>query len=224
MNDYPNPWLGVPSVPPYFLSYDSARIQAFNRTHPNEMYALQEKVLPEPFIGNTKAQIVLLNLNPGFDDHDPEDHARSEFQALLRNNYSQSPLDYPFYFLDPQFDSGGRRWWERKLGCLLGIVERTQLARALLCVEYFPYHSRRFRHGSLELPSQEFGFDLVRSAIKRKALVLFMRGRKMWLERIPELADYENKFALNSPQNVVISRGNCPADWFDRTLANVRTS
>jgi hypothetical protein len=44
--------------------------------------------------------------------------------------------------------------------------------------------SRPFGRARLELPSQEFGFDLARSAIARGAGLVIMRGRKLWLKRI----------------------------------------
>ena len=178
--------------------------------------------MPEPFIGSTEAPVVLLNLNPGYGDRDPEDHVRAEFQALLRNNYSQCPSDYPFYFLDPTFENGGRQWWERKLAHLLVEFDRKHLARSILCIEYFPYHSRKFGHGSFELSSQAFGFHLVRSAINRKAVVVVMRARKRWLKKVPELEAYQQGFTLNSPQNVMVSPGNCPEDGFERVISAIR--
>jgi hypothetical protein len=47
----------------------------------------QNKVLPEPFIGKATAPVVLLSLNPGFDDRNIAEHARADFQLLIRNNY-----------------------------------------------------------------------------------------------------------------------------------------
>lgn len=221
MRDHPSPWLAVPSQPPYVLPCDSDVICAYNAKCRNENYGLQLNVLPEPFIGITTAPVVLLILNPGFDDRDPQDHARTEFQALIRNNYSQNLSSFPFYSLDPSFENGGRRWWEKKLRRLLNIFERKQLARAILCVDYFPYHSRRFPRGSLEVPSQEYGFGLVRSAIARGAVVVIMRATKLWMERIPELGRYSRAFTLKNPRNVVISPRNCP-EGFDAVVSAIR--
>jgi hypothetical protein len=220
MDGHSNPWLAVPSVPPYVLPCDSEIIHAYNLKHPDENYRLRLNVLPEPFIGVPTAPVVLLNLNPGFDDLDPDDHSRPEFQALLRNNYDHCPLDFPFYSLDPNFANGGRRWWEKKLKSLLESLERKQVARSVLCVEYFPYHSRRFGHSRLELPSQEYGFGLVRSAIDRRAVVVIMRARALWIKRIPELESHSPSFTLNSTQNVVVSPRNCKG--FDLILSAIR--
>jgi len=208
MSEPLNPWLAVPSLPPYTLPCDSNAISAFNRTA-RETYRLQLDVLPEPFVGTTTAPVVLLGLNPGFDESDPAVHARPEFQTLLRNNYNEVPSNFPFYFLDPSFESPGRRWWKGRLRWLLEKCDAKALARSILCIEYFPYHSRRFHHASLQLPSQQYGFGLARSAIARGAIVVIMRARKLWISRVPELEGYSRAFTLNSPQNVVVSPRNC---------------
>jgi hypothetical protein len=208
MDEYLNPWPALPSHPPSQLPSDSNAISAFN-SRTRDIYKLQLNVLPEPFVGITTAPVVLLGLNPGFDDKDPEVHALPEFQALLRNNYAQGPADFPFYFLDPALESPGRQWWERRLSCLRERFETKKLARSVFCVEYFPYHSRRFRHANLPLPSQKYGFGLVRSAIARGALIVIMRGRKLWIHKVPELEGYSRVFTLNSSQNVVVSPRNC---------------
>jgi hypothetical protein len=201
------------------LQCDSNTISAFNSTAP-EIYRLQLDVLPEPFVGITTAPVVLLGLNPGFEDQDREVHARPEFQTLLRNNYGETPSNSPFYFLDASFESPGRRWWLRRLRWLVEKCDATALAQSILCVEYFPYHSRRFDHASLQLPSQEYGFGLVRSAVARGAVVVIMRARKLWTSRVPELEKYSRAYTLNSPQNVVVSPRNCAG--FDAIVSAVR--
>jgi hypothetical protein len=220
MEGHSNPWPALPSEPPYVLPCDFETIRAYNAKHPKENYRLRLNVLPEPFIGTAAAPIVLLNLNPGFDDLDPDDHARVEFQALLRNNYNHCPSDFPFYSLDPGFENGGRRWWEKKLEPLLERFGRKQVARSILCIEYFPYHSRRFNHSNLELPFQEYGFGLIRSSIARGAVVVIMRAEKLWKKKIPELHTYSRTFTLNSPQNVVVSCRNCRG--FDTVVSVLR--
>src|ERR1700674_3500503 len=97
MDGHSNPWLAVPSEPPYVLPCDSEIVHAYNSKHSDENCRLRLNVLPEPFIGFRTAPVLLLNLNPGFDDLDPDDHTRPEFQALLRNNYEHRFLDFPFY-------------------------------------------------------------------------------------------------------------------------------
>ncbi len=220
MHDYLNPWLRVPSEPPYFLPCDLDIIRAYNAKHPTGKYRLQSRVLPEPFMGRMTAPVVLLNLNPGFDGRNIEEHRCSRFKALIRKNYSQTRSGYPFYYLDPTFETLGRQWWEKKLRHLLKVFGPKQLARSILCIEYFPYHSRGFGHASLELPSQEYGFCLVGLAIARQAVVVIMRARNLWTKRIPELKRYPRKCTLNSPQNPALSPGNCTR--FDEVVSAIR--
>ncbi|MGB6484052.1 MAG: hypothetical protein WBE86_11260 [Candidatus Acidiferrales bacterium] len=167
--------------------------------------------------------MVLLTLNPGFETRNVREHSRPEFRALIRKNYRQEPSAFPFYYLDPSFDGGGREWCEKKFKNLLAIFGRDELARSMLLIDYFPYHSRRFGHAILKLPSQEYGFSLVRSATARGAVVVIMRARSLWLKAVPEIEKYPRAFSLNSPQNVVLSRRNCPAG-FDSIVSAIRTN
>ncbi|HKO03409.1 MAG TPA: hypothetical protein VJW51_01615 [Candidatus Acidoferrales bacterium] len=219
MDEHHNPWLAVPSEPPYVLPCDSDAIYAFNAKAP-EKFRVQFNVLPEPFIGLTTAPVVLLNQNPGFDDQDLQVHARPDFQAVLRNNYCHGPSAFPFYFFDPGLDSPGREWCRKKLRWLLEEFEPKELSRSILFVEYFPYHSRKFSHANLELASQEYGFGLVRSAVARGSTIVIMRARALWIWRIPELEEYSRVFTLNSAQNVAVSPGNCPG--FNAVVSAIR--
>jgi hypothetical protein len=183
-------------------------ISAYN-AKAREKYNVQLDVMPEPFIGIETAPVVLLNLNPGFDEQDPKVHACSEFQSLLRDNNSQRSSPFPFYFLNPAVESSGRLWWEKRLHWLIKEFGTKELARSLLCVEYFPYHSRRFGWVNPVLPSQDYGFGLVCSAIARRSVIVIMRAERRWKEKILELEGYRRVFRLNSPQNVVVSPNNC---------------
>lgn len=192
------------------LPCDEETVREYNQRHSGEPHRLQLNVLPEPFIGAKTAPVVLLNLNPGFDDRDPEDHEREDFQALLRVNYEHADSEFPFYSLNPRFENGGRRWWDKKLKPLIDVCGRRQVSRSLLCIEFFPYHSRRFGNGSFRVPSQQYGLQLVRLAIDRRALIVVMRSKSLWLRQVPELQTYPLICVLNNPQNVIVSPRNCP--------------
>jgi len=209
------PWRFLPSESPYVLPLDKEMIGRFNQSAVED-HRVQLDALPEPYVGNRNAPILLLNLNPGYDDKDPEIHANPAFQSLLRNNYLHEPAEYPFYFLNPNYVNPGRDWWEKKLKPLLALVPRVKLANSLFCVEHFPYHSRRYNHTKLALSSQQYGFSLVREAMQRQAVIVLMRASKLWRSAIPELNTYSRLCTLNNPQNVVISERNCPR--FDDVL------
>jgi hypothetical protein len=54
---------------------------------------------------------------------------------------------------------------------LVAEVGEECVADSILCVEYFPYHSQSFNHSRLRLPSQEYSFQLVREAIRRRVII-----------------------------------------------------
>jgi hypothetical protein len=53
--------------PPYVYAMDNLAVDAFN-AHARDEHRIHTDVLPEPFLGRKDAPIVLLNLNPGFDE------------------------------------------------------------------------------------------------------------------------------------------------------------
>lgn len=206
-----NPWLDLPETAPYVLPQDHHRIAVFNRTADDETF-IRLGMMPEPFLGNPAAPLVVLNLNPGFNPLAVRNETQ-EFYALSRNNLHHEGGDYPFYLLTPSLDVPGRSWWEKKLSHLIRAKGVKAVADGLLCVEYFPYHSTKFRHSKLRVPSQQYSFGLVRSAMARNAVIVVMRGEKLWSMALPELATYPRVYRLRNPQNVVITPNNCPEGY-----------
>jgi hypothetical protein len=212
-----NPWVDLPHTPPFALIDDRAILEKFNTTA-TDATRIHGELLPEPFLGDPEAPIVLLSLNPGFSSEDIKHHTDPTFTHLLRLNLEHGQSDFPFYLLNPRIAGPGQKWWEQRLSRLLEVASRATIARKLLNVEYFPYHSDRFAHHRLRVSSQDYGFFLVREAVRRGALVILMRGRRLWFSAVPELMTYERMFTLRSVQNTTISRRNCP-EGFDEVLA-----
>ncbi len=101
---------------------------------------------------------------------------------------------------------------------LIAAKGREVVAQKVLCVEYFPYHSRGFAHSKLFLPSQQYSIDLVRSAIKRDALVVILRSERLWRDALPELVNHRKAYRLRNVQNVTVTPNNCP-DGYESILA-----
>src|SRR2546426_11104649 len=118
-----NPWLDLPHTPPFVLAGDMAAVGVFNTTA-TDAVRIHGELLPEPFLGDPQAPIVLLGLNPGFSPEDALHHADPTFANLLRRNLAHSPSDFPFYLLNPQISGPGQRWWEQRLARLLAVVPR----------------------------------------------------------------------------------------------------
>ena len=215
-----NPWLRLPRKVPFVLPQDAAAIEAFNQTATETTrYCLD--LIPEPFLGSPSAPIVLLSLNPGLTNAGPEIHSATEFARLARANLMHEPSDYPFYLLNPDVPetSPGRTWWEHKLARLIAATSRRVVANHLLCVEYVGYHSKQFKqYRQPHLPSQQYGFWLVRQAISRGAVIVQMRSHAVWLRAVPELVEYTRRFVIRNVQKPVISPGNCP-DGYDEIVA-----
>jgi hypothetical protein len=151
---------------------------------------------------------VVLGLNPGFKDVDRTHHRDARFAELSRGNLLHEEAAYPFYLLDPTIKR--TKYWERKLRRLIDRFGSSLVARKVLCVEFFPYHSKRFKPSKLALLSQQYSFSLVSRAIKRGAVILQMRGDRYWSRKFPELATYPQLYKPNSIQNPTVSPRNFP--------------
>ena len=211
-NEQSNPWLALPDHPPYILASDAQLIERFNASA-DDSARIHLEIMPEPFLGRRGARVVLLNLNPGYSEEERHFHSLDEYfrQAIL-DNLRDKPQAYPFYFLDPAVRSPGHLWWQQRLRTLVERSSAENVSRNLLCVEYFPYHSKRYDGGVPMVPSQQHSFALVRAAIRRRAVIIVMRAQSLWTKAIPELssARFHN---LNSSQAVYITKNNCPTGF-----------
>ena len=215
-----NPWLKVAKQknPPYLAACDrEIRLADF--------YNLRVELLPQPYFGNVlSAKVVCLLLNPGCSR--TEDNVELDchrLQQALRNNLELATSR--LVHLDDEFDwTSGGRWLRQKVLNPLSMhgVTRDDLNRNFAIVEYFPYHSKTFDANLAQpLESQRFGFDLVRQAIKNRAIILLMRGRKLWLRDVPELVAYQktgNCITPHSTRNVILSENNLGERQFARVI------
>ncbi len=213
-----NPWNRLPDRPPFVLPGDEPRVREFNEkvgSGSNRFLQIM-KILPEPFIGDPNAPVLLLSNNPGFGKGAPFRQDRV-FMDRMRKNLLHEPSEYPFVYLDPMFSEAGK-WWHRKLRHLLDRFTWEVVARSILNVPYFPYPSRRFGHRHFELPSQAYSFHLVGEAMKRKAVIVFMRRDDMWKEKVPALKKYGRLFQVKNVRNPAISPRNCPEHEYERVV------
>lgn len=88
----------------------------------------------------------------------------------------------------------------------------------MLAVEFHGYHSKKWRHIPVTLPSQRYGFWLVERAIERGALIVILRGRVDWEIAVPELGTYDNRIVTHSHQSSAISPGNCGSAGFEQFI------
>lgn len=209
-----NPWKELPKNPPFILEIDKKIVDKHNQNAGHE-FQVVGNMYPEPYLGNHDAEIVLLNLNPGFGgEEDLKNHKENkQFVTLVKKNLRQDDLEHPFIFLDPNIsETPGYKWWNARLRTLVEKVGRKKLAESLLCLEFFPYHSKKYNFKEL-VPSQEFNFYLLKEAIKRDAIIISFRSLSKWSSAVPELKDYKSLYQLNSPQSVYFTENNCPEGY-----------
>ncbi len=207
-----NPWKKLSSQSPYVLSDDRDVLSRINRIENFEF-----DILPEPFLGFIDtAKVILLNLNPGFDEEDRPTHLRKDFVEALQRNIQQVPSECPFYPLDSRFsETPVYRWWNKKLRELIEECGRTTVSKNVACIEFFPYHSPSWRNLKQTIFSQQYNFYIVRQAMKDNKTILIMRARREWFSCIPELETYPHLLRLNSFQNVSVSKKNVSDKKFD---------
>jgi hypothetical protein len=217
-----NPWQHLAREQPFILPSDQPAITAFNRTA-SPRVRIFDHLLPVPYLGLPDAPIVLLNLNPGYSPEDETRQTTARFQRAARRSLLRETdrLSAGFYFLDFRIEGSdadpgaGTRWWRRVFRHLP--FSNDVLARSFFCIEYFPYRSREFHRLPMILDSPLYGFELLRLAMRRRALVIIMRSASLWHEAVPELACYPKAFRLRSPRNPTLTARNC-SDRFQKIV------
>ena len=226
-----NPWTQLPSEVPRVLSSDLPTVEAFNdRYADSPKVVIQTQLFPEPFIGDPKAGVYVLALNPGFAPKSDNDwHEDPDFQTIVSNNLNHGTSAFPFYFLNPHLAAvPGAKWWTQRSKTLIADVGVQTLAQGMFCVELFPYHSQSYKpipksiSSNRLVPSSNYAAHLVYSAIKENKPIIVMRSFVRWCRLVPELESYSNLFRLNSPQNVALSPGNL--DDYSQIVRELRTA
>jgi len=212
-----NPWLYLSSKVPFVIPEDKPLLDLFNSRYYGSDKEIMLDQLPSPYVGDPKAPIVLLNLNPGYNKKEDDNEL---FLKIVRANLIHKFFDYSFCPLNPKLKgtSSGYEWWKRVLAPLMRAsgLNEFNISKKLFCVEYFPYHSIKYGYNGKTLPSQKYSQQLVESALNRGAIIIIMRGKKVWYDAIPQLAKYQKRvFILHSPQNVIISEKNLGKEAFD---------
>ena len=156
-----NPWVDLPLNAPFILGDEKRAVDEFN-FRVEEIYSIRPELIPEPYLGDPNAPVVLLNKNPGFDAREIPFHTTDEaFISASRANLLHQPLEYPFYLLDPTLKGSlGQKWWMKRLKAPVRVAGIQMVAKKLFCVEYFPYHSIRFKSMGIILQSQQYSFPL----------------------------------------------------------------
>jgi hypothetical protein len=212
-----NPWLRLPSQAPYVLEIDRECIESYNENQHNPDRKVDTSLIPEPFIGDTKsAKLVLLNLNPGRAEKDPEAHADPDFREAMFRNLRHEAQKYPFYPLSPKFgQTPCGHWWLEHTRELIDGCDLASVAKRLLVIEWFPYHSVKsaLTAGRPLCESQEYSFQLARQMSDRGVLMALLRSKQHWVNVDDRFAELQLPRSRQSP---FITRNNFGGDLFER--------
>lgn len=114
-----NLWQRLPDRPPFVLPEDEAVVRTFNARVAEDYRLRIDDSLPEPFVGDPNAPVVLLGNNPGFSPEGAVRKQEPRFGARMRPNLIHEPSDCPFVFFAPDIVAGHRCWGDHKLKDLL---------------------------------------------------------------------------------------------------------
>ena len=223
-----NPWIEFQNNPKQdylVLEADKSVVDMFNKTA-DEKFRIHTEIMPAPFMGNVlDAPILLLLLNPGFD----EEEERKDYYNLYRHyweneiQHKHSITDLPLFCLEDNYVNFSN-YWHKKLNHLILATSKEKVAKSIAMVQLFPYHTKKYKTIPKKiltghLKSQEYNFHLVQKAIERNATIIILRGRKLWYGAIPQLENYENLCFTNSYLNTILSKNNLTA--FDKIVEKI---
>lgn len=211
-----NPWEKLSSSPPFILEEDIEAVEAYNRKV-GEKYKIRSEVMAVPFVGDVlNSKIVLLMLNPRFNE-DTIEFEDESYKEKLKRVFTHKSVDYPYFGLDPKIQVG-KKYWETKLKALIVKYGLERVSNIVSNIQLHPYSSKEFKLIK-NLPSQQYIVYLVEQAMQRNSIIIMARGEKYWRDLVPELCNY-NYFKLKNPRNPVLSENNCPGllEKLDKSL------
>lgn len=215
-----NPWLQLPLTPPYVLEADSELISKHNATA-REEYSYDLSLHPEPFVGSLGAPIYLLALNPGLNDADAYIHRRQDCLNVLRQAAIQSSEINHLYYLTDDFEgSPGAAWWRQKTKQLIREYGIGKTAELLCCIQYYPYHSRKFSKTAGMSSTTEYTAHIIKTGMKFRKYIIVLRSWRYWVALVPELADYDRLAMIKNPLNPCLTPKNLGGDYciFEKTI------
>ena len=152
---------------------------------------------PEPYIGDViNAKVIFLALNPGVKlinapiykcQEELWYDTYPEVRNILNHNLNRESDNFPQFYFDDNFliNSPGHEWINKRANGLLkelseNGIEKKDLIYKIASVQYFPYHSVKFKNSEKYLPSQISTFKLLETIIKSKKLIVCLRAFNKW--------------------------------------------
>lgn len=218
-----NPWATVPDEAPFVPPCDRLHVEAFNDAYPDQDVRLAVELPPDPWLGLWEAPVVMLQMNPSVGPGDDETYARPEVRFLNRYNLIKEPGDIPHYWLDPSVeDTYAGRWWQRTMRHLIDATGIAPVRNGVLVLEFHGYHAPRHQALPVTLPTQAFGFELLRAALSRDAVVIMNRALRPWRIAVPELGSHRRVVLGTNPRASNLSPGCLGPDGFELVVEAIR--
>lgn len=195
-----NPWKEFKEFPFYFEE-DKKIIDEFNLKLTNHPHFIHSDLMPEPYMGNPKANVVLLFANPGYGKNERTDYEIPGFKKAIENNLTHSNKKYPYYYLNPDFVhissngeskyTDGGKWVRQRMREIIEEVGEEALSQKIFTIQLHPYHSARFKPLKESFEGYEYTMSLFGNAIERaekgNALIVCARSYKYWNEEYKKL-------------------------------------
>lgn len=140
------------------------------------------------------APVVLLLANPGYSDDPIESPDMCEQYEIE---------GWPFSHLHPDAPAGASSWTRKRLRLLIEKFGAHFVAQNVACAQLTPWASKRF-HGNEGLPSRAYILEVVKRASENGALVLVMRGRKLWSDALKS----DKVMCSKNPRSAFVTPGN----------------
>ena len=181
-----------------------------------EKHGIDISLLPEPYTGNPRSNVVCLNLNPGIGRCDAcfkfNRTLLEETQSTLSHATDHSMWLYGDIKCDKEVLHEGCEWWRKRTKELREAIFPMPLN--MFVIEFFPYHSEHtFNFPKLE--SDEYRNYLLTNAIRQDKLIVIMRGKKKWYDIDQDiknaLKSHEERgrvIEISNPQNVSFTKNN----------------
>lgn len=164
-------------------------------------------LLPDPPLGDPlTAAVVVLALNPSFDEDTAEEHKdpwqEHEFRIAMA-----TPEDF-FWLRDDVAHTGGGRWWRNKLAPLIEATSVEAVRRHVAAGHLHQCHSKS-SSPLLRPPSGRYNLEVIRKALGSGIPALVLTGLPSW--RVADSAFRDAPFyEPRSPQSMVVSPKNMP--------------
>ena len=231
-----NPWENI-TIENRIAKCDEVYLNKHNRNSKNELY-LSTSDMPEPFIGDANAPILILLGSPGsiVDKSENLRTLNNEAFKNVINPFTES--DFPFYPLkDKLKNTAHGKWWNRVFQVLLkdivsnGITKDQAIkavSKIFFNLELYGYHSRitykKFVKKANLLPSTSFNVHLIKQAMKKNKLILMPRARRQWFEIVDGLAEYDNAIFVASNRGIEINKHTVSPRAYKIIIEKIKTA